>query len=324
MSQAVSVCEGKFTQITVCAGNLPAGAVVSVTSGSRETKSQDSCVFEAEKFNFSDVQRHDVTVRLDDNRGCPVKEEFVLHVLENDCRTTLAPTLASTTATTITTTASTSSTTPVPTNCAAVSSSQKYQVMTYPNSMSVVCDTQTDGGGWVVFQRRQVGNVIFSRNWADYRAGFGDFSGDFWLGLEKVHILCGNTQSRCELRIDMKHSNGSSYYVNYAQFYIGDDADQYTLHVGGYTGDGGDALITEGYSSNNHIANGQKFSTPDRDNDNNVGFSCASGYPGGWWYNHCLETNLNGIWGGTDNFQGVTWYPVTGSYSSLIFSEMKL
>jgi len=266
-------------------------------------------------------------VRLDDNRGCPVKEEFVLHVQEKDCSTTLAPTTATTTTTTtITTTTSTTSTTPVPTNCAAASSSQKYQVMTYPNSMSVVCDTQTDGGGWVVFQRRQIGDVNFTRNWADYRAGFGDFSGDFWLGLEKVHILCGNTQSRCELRIDMKHSNGSSYYVNYAQFYIGDDVDQYTLHVGGYTGDGGDALITEMLNSNTkpHIANGQKFSTPDRDNDNNKDHQCARYYTGGWWFDACLQTNLNGIWGGTSSFKGVNWFPVTGDRSSLTFSEMKL
>ena len=51
----------------------------------------------------------------------------------------------------------------------------------------VFCDMTTDGGGWIVMQKRFDGSVDFNRDWATYKEGFGDVYGEHWLGNEFVH-----------------------------------------------------------------------------------------------------------------------------------------
>ena len=63
------------------------------------------------------------------------------------------------------------------------------------------CDMETDGGKWLVIQRRINGSVNFYHNWTDYVSGFGDLEGEFWYGLEKIHCL--TTREDVELRIEL-------------------------------------------------------------------------------------------------------------------------
>lgn len=40
-----------------------------------------------------------------------------------------------------------------------------------------------------VIQNRFDGSVNFLRGWTDYKHGFGNMATEFWLGLEKIHMI---------------------------------------------------------------------------------------------------------------------------------------
>ena len=126
---------------------------------------------------------------------------------------------------------------------------------------------ETGDGEWTVFQRRKDGSVDFYHNWVDYEEGFGDLNGELWLGLSKIHRL---TQDGTDytLRVDLEDFENET---RYAKYNIGDSSTDYTITVGGYSGDAGDSLAYH---------NGRKFSTKDRDNDIDSGGNCAVVYSG--------------------------------------------
>ena len=103
-------------------------------------------------------------------------------------------------------------------------------------SFNVNCDMTTDGGGWTVFQRRQDGSVDFYRNWTDYKNGFGNMSGEFWLGLENIKRLTKDNDK--ELRVDLEDFEGEKRYAKYEMFKVKpSEKDKYKLIVEGYTGE---------------------------------------------------------------------------------------
>ena len=173
---------------------------------------------------------------------------------------------------------------------------------------------ETDGGGWTVFQKRIDGSVDFYLNWTDYVHGFGNISGEHWLGLSKIHHLANGSVST-KLRVDMRDKDGSTAYASYSTFYIGGSTTDYTLRVSGYSGTAGDSLAFHNF---------MKFTTKDNDNDKYSDVNCAIRYTGAWWYRNCYTSNLNGHYGDDNGTRGIEWYYWKGWYYSLLFAEMKV
>ncbi|XP_078700727.1 microfibril-associated glycoprotein 4-like [Branchiostoma floridae x Branchiostoma belcheri] len=190
--------------------------------------------------------------------------------------------------------------------------------------ISVYCDQTTEGGGWTVIQRRFDGSLEFFRQIGAYQNGFGDSSGEYWLGLETIYRI--TAQNTYELYIELEDWSGNVKFARYSSFSVG-PVDDYILSVGGYSGTAGDGFWLSELSYTN---NGMKFSTRLRDKDTYSG-SMAERYGGGWWYGSYSLSNLNGpYFRDTDGFNynngwGVRWYPfynLTNTYYSLKKTKM--
>ncbi|XP_067165468.1 tenascin isoform X6 [Apteryx mantelli] len=177
--------------------------------------------------------------------------------------------------------------------------------------LQVFCDMGEDGGGWIVFLRRQNGKEDFYKNWRTYVAGFGDPKDEFWIGLENLHKI--TTQGQYELRVDLR-DRGETAYAVYDRFSVGDSKTRYRLKVDGYSGTAGDSMTYH---------NGRSFSTFDKDNDSAI-TNCALSYKGAFWYKNCHRVNLMGRYGDNSHSQGVNWFHWKGHEYSIQFAEMKL
>ncbi|XP_048043997.1 LOW QUALITY PROTEIN: tenascin [Megalobrama amblycephala] len=175
----------------------------------------------------------------------------------------------------------------------------------------VYCDMTTDGGGWMVFLRRQNGKVDFNRNWRNYSIGFGDANDEFWLGLSNLHKITAAGQY--EIRVDLRDGQESVFAV-YDKFSIGDSRSRYKMQIGAYSGTAGDSLS---YHQN------RPFSTYDNDNDIAV-TNCALSYKGAFWYKNCHRVNLMGKYGDSSHSKGINWFHWKGHEHSIPFAEMKI
>ncbi|KAE8595617.1 hypothetical protein XENTR_v10015815 [Xenopus tropicalis] len=189
----------------------------------------------------------------------------------------------------------------------------------YPDGMAplqVLCDMDTDGGGWIVFQRRYDGSVDFYLGWDSYRRGFGNRMSEFWLGNDNLSNL--TSTGTWDLRVDLRDFNNTAYYAKYSSFRISPAYDNYRLTYSSYVGgNAGDALSYN---------NGMAFSTKDRDNDRWAG-NCATNLQGAWWFNYCYSTDLNGVYRLQQNESptGVLWPTAnTNTLHSFRISEMKI
>ncbi|KAH9493215.1 hypothetical protein Btru_020891 [Bulinus truncatus] len=192
------------------------------------------------------------------------------------------------------------------------SSTHYVQVHSKKFNTKFLCDTRTDGGGWIVFMRRVYRDTSFNQSWSIYKDGFGSVCTDYWLGNKYINLI--TEEAKYEMRVDIAYEK-KEYYAYYKKFEVGDEASNYTLHIDGYTGDADDMLAYH---------DRMKFSTPDRDNDGWEGH-CAQIYRAGWWFNACFRGFLTGDVNRVKTRpSGIHWYTVTGGGNILDMVEMKV
>ncbi|KAM9715803.1 microfibril-associated glycoprotein 4-like isoform 1-T1 [Menidia menidia] len=215
----------------------------------------------------------------------------------------------------------------LPTDCSDVykSGSGHDGVYTvYPagptSPVQVYCDMGRDNidesaEKWTVIQRRQDGTVNFYKKWEHYRNGFGSAAGEYWLGLETMHLM---TRAKSyELMVDMEDFEGQKVFALYSSFAVGPESEGYRLKLGTFVkGAAGDSLS---------VHNGQKFTTHDRDQDTH-GSNCARLCYGAFWYAACFAANPNGVysWGSSQHVTGVQWKTFKGLEYSLKSITMKI
>uniref|UniRef100_A0A667H487 Angiopoietin-2 n=1 Tax=Lynx canadensis TaxID=61383 RepID=A0A667H487_LYNCA len=192
--------------------------------------------------------------------------------------------------------------------------------LVFPNSTEEIkayCDMETAGGGWTIIQRREDGSVDFQRTWNEYKVGFGNPSGEHWLGNEFVFQV--TNQQPYVLKIHLKDWEGNEAYSLYEHFSLSSEEFNYRIHLQGLTGTAGKiSSISQP---------GNDFSTKDADNDKCI-CKCSQMLTGGWWFDACGPSNLNGMYypqrQNTNKFSGIKWYYWKGSGYSLKATTMMI
>nr|XP_039250431.1 fibrinogen-like protein 1 [Styela clava] len=153
-------------------------------------------------------------------------------------------------------------------------------------NVTVYCECESDKEYYYVIQRRIDGSVDFDREFEDYVSGFGNMTGNFWIGLETIHLL---TSSADYWKLDfvMKGNSGSEKgEVRFMNFKLGNRSTNYRFDYTDFGSKSGKTLETHFEGMKNMI-----FKVRDKE---------GGGCPGksGWWFNDDTICSLNGPYKG--------------------------
>ena len=154
----------------------------------------------------------------------------------------------------------------------------------------------------------------FNRPWLDFRTGFGDSTGTYWLGNDAIHNL--TTPNACQLYIRfLTLINNGVQIAIYDNFSVGDSAVNYILSA---TKSGGNATV-DGMTE---LSSGS-FSTYDDDNDRDPRNNCANHFNAGWWFGRDTEPG-NFVCGTTMLNGGSSWFVWGNSTSTVLLQSSQM
>ncbi|XP_062592303.1 angiopoietin-4-like [Saccostrea cucullata] len=99
------------------------------------------------------------------------------------------------------------------------------------SKVSIFCDMVTEGGGWTAIQKRVSGVVSFDKTWTDYKTGFGNPNGSYWIGNDVIHQLTKRRNS--SLYVSITLISGKKLFELYNTFSVADETNNYRLFLGG-------------------------------------------------------------------------------------------
>ncbi|XP_023032107.2 fibroleukin-like [Drosophila willistoni] len=184
-------------------------------------------------------------------------------------------------------------------NCKGISSGIHEVEIPRIVPTSVLCEGDIEGGGWIVIHKRFDGSVDFRRTWSEYRNGFGNKEGEFFIGLDNLHRIT-NSQTY-ELYVQLGFHNGTFLFASYDHFRIGNETTKYKLEsLGEFRGTAYDAM---------KINLNQAFSSFDQDNAQLINGYCTEWY-GAWWHNDCGLIHLNGKYFNREDYDcsSMSWW----------------
>lgn len=138
--------------------------------------------------------------------------------------------------------------------------------------------------GWTVILRRLDKSQDFlSKTYQEFIDGFGDFSENYFLGLDSIHQMTRTGTHKLYIGLDYPASTGlSSAFALYDSFSVGNNESGYKLSLGSYSSssDGPDSTCIAGGDPCVYH-NGAAFSAKGSPKGH-----CGNSH-GPWWYSQC-------------------------------------
>ncbi|CAH1784743.1 unnamed protein product [Owenia fusiformis] len=140
---------------------------------------------------------------------------------------------------------------------------------------------------WLLVAHRFDGSVDFYRTWAEYKAGFGDPPGEYFIGLDNLAALISeNNRKRYVLKLEFTTWSGQTETAEYYIFQMpAYDNGNTGVRIADFRGSGRDVMTDYHYYHYDYGYIDNPFTTWDHGNEMyKYGPKCSVLRRGAWWY----------------------------------------